>query len=194
MRRARVFRPQRKRVFLGCEGESERGYGTLLQRLLERQRQDIHLNVVLLQPGGDPLEIVRLAQRRIAESERRGETPYVVRAVLLDADRCGQAPERDAQVAPIADAVRLRLIWQRPCHEAVLLRHLDGCQHLRPRTSSQAEQKLCQRWREYVKGMPAQRLEKQIGEEAVIRAASVEPELCDFLVAIGFMRLNRNPA
>jgi len=66
MRRRRLFIPQRRRIFLGCEGESERGYGALIGRLLESQRRDVHLQVVLLKPGGgDPLALIEQARKRI---------------------------------------------------------------------------------------------------------------------------------
>jgi hypothetical protein len=80
-RRRRRLIPQRRRVFLGCEGESERGYCALLSRLLEARRRDVHLDIVLLQPGGgDPLALVELASRRIAEGERKRDSKYVLRA------------------------------------------------------------------------------------------------------------------
>jgi hypothetical protein len=68
-------RPQRRRIFLGCEGESEQGYGALLGRLLEAIRHDRYLHIVLLRPGGgDPLALVKLALRRIAEEEAKRGT------------------------------------------------------------------------------------------------------------------------
>ena len=186
-RRLRLVIPQRRRIFLGCEGESERGYGAHIGRLLENRRRDMHLHVVLLKPGGgDPLALVELAQRRIAEGERKTESPYVHRAMLIDADRLGQAPLRDAQIAPIAQASRIRIIWQRPCHEALLLRHLEGCQQLQPPTSPQALAELRQRWPEYVKGMPALRLADRIDHDAILRALQVEAELGGFLSDIGY--------
>jgi hypothetical protein len=187
MRRRRLVIPQRRRVFLGCEGESERGYGALIGRLLENRRRDVHLHVVLLKPGGgDPLALVELAQKRIAEGERKSEAPYVYRAVLIDADRLGQSPLRDAQIAPLAQAARIQIIWQRPCHEALLLRHLEGCQQLRPATSAHALAALRQHWPEYVKGMPALRLADQIGHGAIERVLQVEAEIAGFLVNIGY--------
>jgi hypothetical protein len=55
-------------VFLGCEGESERGYGILIRQLLNEQRKDIFLDVVLLKPGGsDPLALL---ERAVAASPR----------------------------------------------------------------------------------------------------------------------------
>jgi hypothetical protein len=93
MRRRRLIIPQRRRVYLGCEGESERGYGARIGRLLGNRRRDVHLHVDLLRPGGgDPLALIDLARRRIAEGERKSESPYVHRAVLMDSDRLGQTP------------------------------------------------------------------------------------------------------
>jgi hypothetical protein len=93
----------------------------MVEYCLSWHRRDVHLHVVLLQPGdGDPLALVKLAQKRIAEGERKSESLYVHRAVLIDADRLGQSPLRDAQIAPIAHAAHIQVIWQRPCHEALL--------------------------------------------------------------------------
>jgi len=187
MRRRRLLIPQRRRIFLGCEGESERGYGALIGRLLESQRRDVHLHVVLLKPGGgDPLALIEQARKRILEGERKSEAPYVHRAVLIDDDRLGQAPLRDAQITPTAQAARIRVIWQTPCHEALLLRHLDGCQQLQPPTSPQALVELRQRWPEYVKGMPALRLADRIDDAAIRRALQVERELAEFFADLGY--------
>ena len=187
MRRRRLLIPQRRRIFLGCEAESERGYGALIGRLLENRRRDVHLHVVLLQPGGgDPLALVELARKRIAEGERKSESPYIHRAVLIDDDRLGQAPIRDEQIAPVAQAARIRIIWQRPCHEALLLRHFAGCQQLRPATSPLALVELRQRWPEYAKGLPALRLGDRINDEAIQRVLQVEAELAGFLADIGY--------
>ena len=187
MRRRRLVIPQRRRVYLGGEGESERGYGALVGRLLESRRRDVHLHVDLLRPGGgDPLALVELARRRIAEGERKSESPYVHRAVLIDADRLGQSPLRDAQVSLIAQGARIQIIWQSPCHEALLLRHLEGCQQLRPPTSPLALAELQQRWPEYVKGMPALRPSDRIDHAALQRVLEVEAELAAFLANIGY--------
>lgn len=187
MRCHRTRIPQRRRVFLGCEGESERGYGALIRRLLENRRRDVHLHVVLLRPGGgDPLALIELARKRIIEGERKSDTPYAHRAVLIDHDRLGQAPTRDAQITPIVQAARIRIIWQRPCHEALLLRHIDGCQQLQPPTSVQALTALRQRCPGYAKGMPALRLAEWINDAAIERARQVEAELNGFLADIGY--------
>jgi hypothetical protein len=177
MRRRPTIRP-RKRVFLGCEGESERSYGRLLALLLEARGTHWHLDAVPL-GGGDPLTLV---ERSWDHVQRHGR--YDRHAILLDRDRLGEDAARDQRMEAIAGKVKLQLIWQEPCHEALLLRHLEGCQSLRPTSSDEALKQLGRHWPEYEKAMPAQRLVERIGEAALLRVLAVEPELRDFLVAL----------
>ena len=184
--RDRLLVPPRLRIFLGCEGESERGYGAFLGELLQINGCHVHLDTVLLRPtGGDPLALVELARRRVEEIERkRGR--YAFRAVLLDADRMGQTRVRDARIEPIATAASLRLIWQRPCHEALLLRHLDGCRDRQPATCALAEQELKRHWPEYEKGMSAMRLARRLGARELRQALEVEHDLAALLSDLRF--------
>jgi hypothetical protein len=188
MRLRRTARPQRRPVFLGCEGESERGYGTLIGRLRDELRRDLHLDVTLLRPGGgDPLALVELACQKIAHNERNRDIRYSVRAILLDSDNLGKSPTRDQNMFRIARGAGLRLLWQEPSHEALLLRHLDGCQTLRPQSPAAALAELMRHWPDYSKGSSADRLSKRISPEQIAAAASVEPSLREFLHAIGFL-------
>jgi hypothetical protein len=58
-------RPLRRRIFCGCEGESEQSYGTFLHQLVAA-RGDLHIEALLLQPGaGDPLATVDRALKLI---------------------------------------------------------------------------------------------------------------------------------
>lgn len=179
--------PLRRRVFLGCEGESERGYGARVRDLLNARRQDVHLDVVLLKPGGgDHLALAERAVRRLQDSRRKGEPAYEVRAILLDSDQQGAVPERDGKLHALAREHHIRLIWQEPCHEAFLLRHLEGCGTRRPTTTAQALQDLRQQWPSYDKGLPAMRLGEKIGEAELQRIKTIECELAAFLQTIGF--------
>jgi hypothetical protein len=182
-RRARI--PPRRRFFLGCEGESEQSYGALLQILADESLQlHVHLDLQLL-GGGDPLAIVEAAVQKSRERARkRGR--FVRRGVLLDSDRHGHAPERDNGIAPLAQAHGLLLIWQRPCHEALLLRHLPRCQTLRPSSSAAAEAALVRQWPEYQKPMPTIRLAEKLGLSEIQSAAQVEDELRGFLSLLRF--------
>ncbi len=176
---ARPSIPQRLRVFLGCEGESERSYAALLQQLIP----NVHLNTKVL-GGGDPLALIEKAIRLIASDVPR-RAPYAVMGLLLDEDRLGQDADRDRRAIEKATASSLHLIWQRPCHEAILLRHLPGCEHLRPQTSELALLQLLRYWPQYSKGTSAVELSHHIGEQELRQVLPVEPELGTFLRALG---------
>ncbi len=180
--------PQRRPVFLGCEGESEFGYGALIRRLREEYRHDLHLDVTLLRPGGgDPLALVELACQKIHSMERNRDIRYSIRAVLLDSDKLGRDQQRDQRMHHLAQKHAVRLIWQEPSHEALLLRHLDGCQALRPQNPAAALTELVRHWPDYTKGSSAAQLLKRIGAQHIARAASAEPSLREFLQDIGFL-------
>ena len=183
--RDRALVPRRLRIFLGCEGESERSYGAFLGQLLQISGCHVHLDHVLLSTAGDPLALVELARQRVVERERkRGR--YAFRAVLLDADRMGQVRVRDDRVEGIATRANLRLIWQRPCHEALLLRHLDGCRDRQPATCVLAERELKRYWPEYEKGLAGVRLAARLADRGLRQALEVEHDLAGFLSDLGF--------
>ena len=185
MSRRRPTIALRRRFFVGCEGASEHGYGTFLQRLADEfSNPQIHLDLQDLR-GGDPLAIVQAACQK-ARERARNHGVYVGRAVLVDADRLGQTPQRDAQINASAVSERLLIVWQRPCHEALLLHHLPGCQTLMPRDRAAASDALCRHWPEYCKPMSAIRIRDRIGLAGVQAAARVEPELSAFLSLLGF--------
>ena len=176
---------QRTRIYLGCEGQSEQSYGARLSQIAEAAGLHLHIDNDVLQPGsGDPLALVQSAIRRIKEREpKRGD--FAFRAILLDRDRWGVAPERDAQIGQLSRQNRLHLIWQEPCHEGLLLRHLEGQQTARPMTSDLGAQALKAVWAEYEKPMPAAHLATRIDLQAVRRASLVETALAAFLDQIG---------
>lgn len=186
MGRQRSAIRQRRRVFLGCEGESEQSYGALLGRLVEVRHRRVHLDVVPL-GAGDPLAMIETAVRRKTERERnRGA--YAACALLLDTDTRRRSPSRLEDAKTLARQHCLRLVWQEPCHEAVLLRHLPGSAMQRPQTSAQALADLERAWPDYRKGLAANALARRIDEAAVLRAAASIPDLQDFLTDIEFGR------
>ena len=178
---------QRTRIFLGCEGQSEQSYGARLSQIAEAAGLHVYIDNDVLQPGaGDPLALVQMAVRRIAEKERKRGV-FSLRAVLLDRDKWGQAPDRDIQTAPLAARNRFSLIWQNPCHEGLLLRHLEGQENSHPATADLALQALKRVWPEYSKAMPAIQLATRIDLVAVRRACTAEPTLASFLIQIGLL-------
>lgn len=62
---------RRIRIFLGCEGESEQGYGRTLQEFADEAGLHVHLVIKNLQPAGDPLS---LARRAVTLSSKEART------------------------------------------------------------------------------------------------------------------------
>jgi len=182
--RRRAIIPPRRPVFLGAEGKSEAGYAALLARIArDGLSPAIHIHVEVLQPGaGDPLELIERAIQKIHEIERR-RTPFWVKAVLLDR---GARDKMESAIARARAVGIAHLIWQDPDHEAMLLRHLPGCQHLRPAAGASFEA-IRRRWPDYSKGMPAQQLAQRINIEHIRMACTGEPHLRDFLIKIGLL-------
>lgn len=182
MRRHRPNIPPRRPIFLGCEGSSEVGYGTVLSKLAHNL-PGVHVHIVVknLQPGaGDPLQLVNRAIRLISDIERR-RTRFTVKAILLDQ---GEA-EKMKQAAFVAKTAGIdHLIWQAPDHEGLLLRHIAGCEHRRPPSGSSMSA-LRKEWPTYTKGMSAQALIERIGIDELKRASTVEAELRNFFHALG---------
>ncbi|MBU1334469.1 MAG: hypothetical protein KJ944_11705 [Alphaproteobacteria bacterium] len=176
---------QRRRIFVGCEGESERGYIAFVSNTLATVHLGVHLDAKVLRPGGgDPLALVQVASA-IIDREQRNREPYERKFVILDADKLGMTPARDQQARDLAARIGAALIWQDKAHEALLLRHLVGCGNLRPATTALAEQQLKQRWPEYEKPMSAMALARRLDIEALRRASLAEPDLLAFLNEIG---------
>jgi hypothetical protein len=186
MSRLRI--PQRMRIYLGCEGQSEQSYAARMGQIADSQGLHLYIDNDVLQPGGgDPLALVQLAIRRIEERERK-RGAFSFRAVLLDRDKWGQVPDRDGQIAPMAAEHGLSVIWQIPCHEGFLLRHFGSHETARPVTSDLALQALKRLWPEYYKGMPASQLASRIDLGAIRRASEVESQFASFLEQIGLLR------
>lgn len=180
MRRRRTRR-QRTPIYLGCEGESEVGYGALLNRLVnERSGIHLHIHVEKLQPGaGDPHALVKRAVQRIANLERRRDA-FARKAILLDRG----APQRNQEAQTLAAQCDIMLIWQDPDHEAFLLRHLEGFQQNRPPAGTSLAA-LRKPWPNYHKGSTQIQLADRIDMQRIRQARAVEPGLDAFLTAIG---------
>ncbi len=177
--------PQRRPVFIGCEGESESAYAGLLQDLLREEGLHVHLVVHDLGRGaGDPFARVQLAVQRLAQLRRtRIEPP--ARFILLDGDQAARDPDRAAGARRLAAENNISIIWQEPCFEAMLLRHLPDRSTRRPPDTSEAVRALEREWPGYRKPMSRDHLARQINRDAVRRAARVEPALLALLQCVG---------
>lgn len=186
-RRRPPYIVQKRPVYVGCEGASEHSYAGFLQDLLRTAEIPVHLVVEELGPGaGDPLARVEMAVRRLAHL-RRTRTAPTKRFVLLDSDQAERDSQRAAQAQRMAGYNDIHIVWQTPCFEAVLLRHLQGCAGHRPPDTPRAEQALLRQWPEYNKPMTRTELARRLDLAAVLRAAEVEPGLTEFLRCLGLV-------
>ena len=79
---------RRSRIFLGCEGESEQGYGAFLQKLVDESGLSVHVLPVNLQPAGDPIKLAEKAVRAYAREKKNGG--FAGKVILLDMDRMAE--------------------------------------------------------------------------------------------------------
>lgn len=179
------MKERRSRIFLGCEGESEQGYGVFLQRLADAAALNIHIVAKNLQPAGDPLA---LAQKAVSLFDKENQKAAIIgKAILLDADRLSETQGRGRHALELLAREQFTTIWQRPDHEALLLRHFAGHEYDDPPRgrSMQALQAL---WPGYHKNMAAADLQRELTLEHVARAARVTAELMSLLRMIGLAR------
>jgi hypothetical protein len=187
VRRQRV--PRRKRVFVGCEGESEQGYAALLQRFAEERGASVHADAKVVSSAGDPLALVSRAIDLAAQGERGSKPAYSIRFLLLDTDLLGQNAQRDAKIPGLVARHGLVLVRQRCCFEASLLRHIYGHENDDPPNAAIALTRLQDAWPDYKKGLPAQQLQRRISLADVQRAAQ-NARNADFLALINALGLS----
>jgi hypothetical protein len=184
MRRLGHLRPLRKRIFVGCEGRSEESYIALIRTFAEAKQLPIHLEIKNLAPAGDPLDRLNTAIKCIARLERNREK-FATRFVILDDDQNDLTPQRTEKAKELAIKHSISLIWQSPCHEAMLLRHFENHGNDQPQSTPIAKQQLKALWPEYVQGMERLDLAKRLDFASVASAAAVEHDLAKFLKQIG---------
>lgn len=175
---------QRKRILVGCEGESEKSYITALSRLLDEKHKKIHLDPVCLD-GGDFLYLVERCEEHLVKVARNRDS-YQLKMLLLDTDRLGQNVKRDDAAKKKAASLSLSLIWQNPCHEALLLNHFSGFEKYAPKGVQDARTKLRSQWTSYTKGLPARTLLQKLTRENILAAGERNVEFFNFLTEIDF--------
>jgi hypothetical protein len=169
----------RRQIFVGCEGKSEAGYVALLQDFARTANLPIYLNI-------KELARVEMAVRLIRQESATRIAPSAS-FVLLDEDQTVLAPARAETARQLAAQKNITIVWQLPCFEAVLLRHLPGCHTRRPPDTLGAGNALQGEWPEYAKPMDRAALARRLDLAAALQAAGVEPELAALLRAIGLL-------
>ena len=184
---SRGYRPPRKApIFFGCEGESEQSYGKFLNRLAKKMHLKIHISTFIASPAGDAFSVI---QKSIKEYKIRSRNRNIFKAkiVLLDDDTLAQieSKKRKKMYKMIKDSEFIA-IWQSPNHEGFLLKHFDGHQNSNP---SKKDLKMILRkvWPEYKKNISADKIDKALDIEKVIRASSVNKDFMNTLKIIGIV-------
>lgn len=180
--------PRRRRLFVGCEGESEQGYAALLQRHANDLSIPVHADAKVVPRAGDPLAKVQRAVKIANQGEQGSRSRFEQRFLILDRDGLGDNPARDAEVPAAAREGSLHLIWQDCCFEAVLLRHLVGHENEAPPTAGLALSRLKAAWPDYKKGFSARDLQNTLTLD-MIRQAAQNPKNADFRTLLKAMRL-----
>lgn len=185
MRSRKPHRPQRTPLYVGCEGQSEVSYSGWLRNLARDRAMPVHLYLDDLGLGaGDPLARVEMAIDHITRIEQ-SRAQFAHRFLLLDTDQLQLNKQRAADAHRIAASQRISIIWQRPTHEAFLLRHIPGCHTLQPPDKITSNKALLKQWGDYVKPMTSDQIERRLGIQDATRAATDLPELDRLLKAIG---------
>jgi len=173
---------QRKRVFVGCEGDSERSYARWLQELSDVASARFQLDTFIA-GGGDPLAIIEDCIKRYKKRERE-QGRFWRKVIILDSDRLGQNAQRDCQIGSRIGPANITLLYQEYEHEALLLRHFPRHQTRRP-PAGQGLGALQRVWPEYRKPADALTLGKTLSHGHLCRMMRVEPSFRDFCEGIG---------
>lgn len=178
-------RPQLKRVFLGCEGDSEQSYGAWIQAIAEDLRLPITIDTYNASGINNlPHQIIKRCLDQIPRREkRRGK--YFVRGILLDSDNLGIETELNQDTIDLAINKNIHVIFQEYEHEALLLRQIPGHSRDRP-AIGEGREKLQAAWPEYRRSQGKIQLYEKFTIDDIKRVCTVEPVLQAFLQSIGF--------
>lgn len=177
------MRLERARIFVGCEGHSERGYAAWLASLARDAALAVAVDPHILKEG-DPLSRIKWASACIEREEGRRGT-YAAKFAFLDTDQRDGDPERAAQTITLAQRSGIVLVWQEPDHEGLLLDHFDHSERRRPRSKADSMQALQRLWPGYEKNSTAQQYGSKLGREHLERAGARHADLNTLLKLIG---------
>lgn len=165
----RVNIPERTRIFVGCEGESEHGYSTFLAKLTQDMGLRVFIDPHILMEG-DPFSRIQKAQKIIEQQEvKRG--PYQNKFAFLDTDQRVRDPKRAAQAVALAAELDITIIWQEPDHEGLVLKHFPPAPQKAPRTKVESMRGVRKFWPKYEKNSNALQYRNHLSANAVLLAA-----------------------
>lgn len=155
-------RPQATPVFFGCEGLQESTFVSWIALRARNRGIPLAIRNEPLGKAGSPRVKVELAASRMAKREEAG-VPFVHRFALIDLDVIKYDLAEIAAVEAIAARAGLVIIWQDPCHQAVLLRAMGF--NGRIQDTNHANQLMDIHWPGYEKGLAARHLDARLGPD-----------------------------
>ncbi len=173
--------PQRKPIFIGTEGESDRAFARFLQPLCDEAGLHVYLDAKP-QDGGGAVNVVEQAGRWLERNPPKRE--YKTRLVLLDRDRIEAEPQEGVKAQAAAARYKLTIVFQDPNLEGLLVRLHRG-QEQRKIQASDSRSELRKIWPEYQKPSTAEQLRQRFTLDDVRRAAAHDPHLRKLLEVIG---------
>ncbi|MDC7693860.1 hypothetical protein PQU94_06140 [Asticcacaulis sp. DXS10W] len=180
---SRLIRLERARVFIGCEGESESGYVACLTSLTRDRDLPVTLDPHIMDKG-DPLSRIRWAEARIKDQVRK-RGPYAHQFAFLDTDQRDLDPARGRQAEDLAARLGIRLVWQEPDHEGLLLLHFNHEEKRHPRNKAESMRAIRKVWPNYEKGSTGKQYGRKLFEDHLKRASERHDGLKDFLITLG---------
>lgn len=178
---ARQTIPQRTRIFVAGEGESEIAFIAWLQDLCDQSSLHVHLDRPRRLRPGDPLTLVSSAIEDRRRSAEKAGIGHRASCLLIDTDRLEDGSTRSNEAIVLAQKHNLVLIRQRPCFEGVLVRlHRSGPFS---GTANEAERRLRNEWRDYRKPPNRQQLAARF-RLADLRCAAAADDSLQALLAI----------
>lgn len=176
--------PQRRRVYFGCEGRSERSYIQWLLKVLQKRGFHFYFDTEIA-GGGDPLAIVQASVNAKRRKERSGGK-FEAAAILLDSDKLGISKVRDTEAVRLASANECKLFWQEFDHESFLLRHTVGNERTWP-GRGKTHDALCKVWPTYENPADASWLLERVDYSDWIRALQEHKEQQSFFHDLGLL-------
>ena len=174
--------PQRKPIFIGTEGESDRAFARFLQPLCDEAGLHVYLDAKP-QDGGGAVNVVEQAGRWLERNPPKRE--YKTRLVLLDRDRIEAEPQEGVKAQAAAARYKLTIVFQDPNLEGLLVRLHEGNER-RKIVANEAMSELRKVWPAYQKkSLTAEQLRQRFTLDDVRRAAVHDQHLRKLLEAIG---------
>ena len=112
------MRSRKRRIYVGCEGDSELIYIQWLRRLIQSEQHLVYLKADNLRGGG----LGEMARRSVANFRRLNQDEHFShRFLLLDRDRADLHGAEVAELKAVLPKHDEQVIWQNPCGQALLL-------------------------------------------------------------------------